>query len=118
MYLATESGTKRASCSAASVRAARRISVAEISIITASVRKIFSPSAVLTISETLAAEAPRRSTIRPTSAGYHAQLHEWVMPYESVRAADDPDEHVRGFLESTYAVAANLARWDRIALEH
>ena len=55
--------------------------------------------------------------ITPSSAGYHAQMHEWIMPYEAVRASNDPDSDVVRFLGSTYVAAANLGRWDRGALE-
>jgi hypothetical protein len=39
------------------------------------------------------------------------------LPYEAVRTAEDPDEALLAFLESTYEAAANLAAWDRPALE-
>jgi hypothetical protein len=34
-----------------------------------------------------------------------------------VRTAPDPDAALLAFLQSTYEAAANLARWDRAALE-
>jgi hypothetical protein len=55
--------------------------------------------------------------VRPDGAYYHPQLREWILPYESVRASADPDGVVLEFLQSTYEAAANLARWDRAALE-
>ena len=55
--------------------------------------------------------------IQPEGAYYHDELHEWVLPYEAMRTAADPDAHLLAFLESTYAVAANLGKWDRTALE-
>jgi len=55
--------------------------------------------------------------IRPTGASYHPLMKEWILPYESVRAADAPDEMLREFLESTYVAAASLGKWDRHALE-
>ena len=39
-------------------------------------------------------------------------MGEWLLPYESVRAAADPDATALRFLESTYRAAADLARWD------
>jgi hypothetical protein len=44
-------------------------------------------------------------------------MKEWILPYEVVRTADDPDGMLREFLESTYVAAASLGRWDRDALE-
>ena len=55
--------------------------------------------------------------IRPGGASYHPVMKEWILPYESVRTADDPDDTLREFLESTYDAAASLGRWDRDALE-
>ena len=40
-----------------------------------------------------------------------------MLPYEEVRNADSPDDALYGFFESTYAAAAELAEWDREALE-
>ena len=52
------------------------------------------------------------------AAGYYADtLHEFILPYEAVRAAPDPDEALTSFLQSTYEAAADLAGWDRAALE-
>ena len=42
---------------------------------------------------------------------------EFVLPYAEVRAASDPEAMLAEFLQSTYAAAANLAKWDRPALE-
>ncbi len=55
--------------------------------------------------------------VRPTGAGYDASLGEFVLPYRAVRQADDPDGTLLGFLEDTYAAAADLAAWDRAALD-
>jgi hypothetical protein len=54
--------------------------------------------------------------IRPTSAFYHPEMREWILPYEAVRSSDDPDKMVSEFLESTYATAAALGGWDTAAL--
>ena len=42
---------------------------------------------------------------------------EFVLPYADVRAADDPERMLSEFLQSTYDVAADLAKWDRAGLE-
>ena len=49
--------------------------------------------------------------------GYDAALGEYVLPYEAVRTAASPDDTLLEFLQSTYQAAADLARWDRRALE-
>ena len=55
--------------------------------------------------------------VRPEGAYYHAQLREFILPYETVRSATDPDGVLLAFLETTYEAAASLANWDRSALE-
>ncbi|HVR08073.1 MAG TPA: DUF5996 family protein [Thermoanaerobaculia bacterium] len=59
------------------------------------------------------AQAP----LRPAAARYDPALHEWILPYEAVRALADPAAAVMEFLESTYEAAANLGGWNRQALE-
>lgn len=59
----------------------------------------------------------RDAPVRPREAAYNRDLGEFVLPYEAVRTAHDPDAALLEFLESTYAAAADLARWDRAALE-
>ena len=44
-------------------------------------------------------------------------LGEFVLPYEIVRTAPDPDALLLEFLQSTYEAAAASADWDRAALE-
>jgi hypothetical protein len=57
------------------------------------------------------------ASILPAAAYYHTGLHEWILPYEAVRTAADPDEQVLAFCASTYAAAADLGGWPRHALE-
>ena len=57
------------------------------------------------------------AAVRPAAARYDPQLREWILPYEAVRTAADPDAVLLEFLESTYAAAADLGGWDRAALE-
>jgi hypothetical protein len=54
-----------------------------------------------------------------TTAGafYDEGLGQFILPYDAVRAAPDPDALLLGFLQETYAAAAELAHWDRAALE-
>ncbi len=55
--------------------------------------------------------------ILPSAAGWNEAMGEFVLKYEDLRAEDDPDAALMEFLESTYAAAAELAGWDRAALE-
>jgi hypothetical protein len=57
------------------------------------------------------------AAIRPASAWYSAELGEFLLRYEDVRTAPDPDAVLLDFMQSTYEAAANLAGWDRTALE-
>jgi hypothetical protein len=59
------------------------------------------------------AEAP----VLPEGAFYSPDLREFVLPYDAVRTAPSPDEALLAFLRSTYEAAADLAGWDREALE-
>lgn len=55
--------------------------------------------------------------IKPKGAFYSNDLGEFLLPYDDVRTADDPDAALLDFLQSTYEAAAALAKWDRPALE-
>jgi hypothetical protein len=52
------------------------------------------------------------------SAGaYNKDVGQFILPYGAVRQARDPDALLLSFLQETYAAAADLAKWDRGALE-
>ncbi|MGH7028525.1 DUF5996 family protein [Brevundimonas sp.] len=55
--------------------------------------------------------------VSPAAAHWDVGLGEFVLPYEAVRAEDDPDAALCAFLQSTYEAAADLAAWDRAVLE-
>ena len=55
--------------------------------------------------------------VRPDAAFYSADFREFVLPYDVVRQAEDPDQTLFDFLQTTYEAAANLANWDRNSLE-
>ncbi|MGH6981708.1 MAG: DUF5996 family protein [Stellaceae bacterium] len=57
------------------------------------------------------------ATVRPGPASFNPQLGEFVLPYDAVRTAADPDATLLAFLQSTYDAAADLGKWDRAALE-
>ena len=50
-------------------------------------------------------------------ARWDDNLAEFILPYELVRAAGDPDAFLLAFLQATYDAAATTAGWDRNALE-
>ena len=50
-------------------------------------------------------------------ASYNADLREFVLPYDVVRRAADPDRMLLEFFQVTYDAAAELGAWDRAALE-
>ena len=50
--------------------------------------------------------------IQPDAATWSSDLGEFVLPYEAVRSAGDPDAALTAFLESTFDAAAGLAEWD------
>jgi hypothetical protein len=56
-------------------------------------------------------------TIQPEAAFFHETLGEFLLPYDAVRTAHDPDACLLAFLQSTYEAAADLGNWDRAALE-
>ncbi len=59
----------------------------------------------------------RTAVVRPDAAFFADELGEFILPYDAVRVADDPDKMLLEFLQSTYEAAANAAKWDRDALE-
>jgi Family of unknown function (DUF5996) len=59
----------------------------------------------------------RTAKVRPDAAFFSEALGEFILPYDAVRTADDPDRALLEFLQSSYEAAANAGRWDRDALE-
>lgn len=59
----------------------------------------------------------RAAEVQPDAAFWHDGLSEFVLPYDAVESAADPDEALMSFLVSTYEAAADLGGWDRNLLE-
>jgi hypothetical protein len=59
----------------------------------------------------------RTANVRPEAAFFSKELGEFILPYDAVRTAKDPDAALLGFLQSTYDAAANAAKWNRGTLE-
>ncbi len=57
------------------------------------------------------------ASIEPAAAFWLDALGEFALPYSAVLTADDPDEVLNSFFETTHAAAADLAQWDRVGLE-
>jgi hypothetical protein len=57
------------------------------------------------------------AAVRPVQASFSKELGEFILPYDAVRAARDPERMLMEFLRTTYDAAADLGRWDRAALE-
>jgi len=55
--------------------------------------------------------------VSPESAFYHPQLKEFILMYDDLRRAQEPEKELLQFLESTYVAGATLAKWNRSELE-
>ncbi|NLE00086.1 MAG: hypothetical protein GX640_09435 [Fibrobacter sp.] len=53
----------------------------------------------------------------PKSAFYSEDLHEFLLPYNSVHTSANPEKELLSFFHSTYNAAAETAHWDRTNLE-
>ena len=62
-------------------------------------------------------EGFKTAKVRPAAAFYSQDFNEFILPYEPVRSSAQPEKELTAFLESTYDSGANLAKWDRAALE-
>ena len=62
---------------------------------------------------------PAGFAARPVTRGasYNATLGEFILPYDMVRNAQNPEQTLLDFLATTYAAAADSAHWDRAGLE-
>src|SRR5450755_1278366 len=59
----------------------------------------------------------RTTRVRRDAAFFSEALGEFILPYDAVRTAAEPDQALLECLQSTYEAAANAANWDRDALE-
>jgi hypothetical protein len=59
----------------------------------------------------------RTSPVEPEAAFFNESLGEFLLPYDAVRTASDPDATLLAFLNSTYEACARTGKWDRSALE-
>ena len=75
------------------------------------------PSPPSTPTPTPSRPASASYPVRPAAARYEPGLGEFLLPYDAVRTAADPDATLLEFLQSTYEAAAERGGWDRGALE-
>src|SRR5262249_11090471 len=55
--------------------------------------------------------------VKPGAAAYNSEFHEFILPYDAVRAAKSPDDAILDFAQSTYDAASILANCDRAGRE-
>jgi len=53
----------------------------------------------------------------PEAAAYDEDFGQFLLPYDAVRTAADPDATLLAFLQSTYEAAASSGGWKREDLE-
>jgi hypothetical protein len=58
-----------------------------------------------------------QAQVHPAATFYSPEMKEFFLPYDDVRQSPSPAKTLMEFLESTYEAGANLANWDRAALE-
>ena len=58
-----------------------------------------------------------QAPIKPATVFYSDDLKEFILSYDEVRNAKSSDHPLLDFLQTTYEAVANLANWDRNALE-
>ena len=55
--------------------------------------------------------------VQPAEAFYSKEFGEFILPYDAVRMASEPEAALMAFLQCTYQAAADLGKWDRKDLE-
>ncbi len=63
------------------------------------------------------ADTIARGKILPAQTFYSSRMKEFFLPYDDVQKSDSPETTLMDFCQTTYEAGANLAGWDRAALE-
>jgi hypothetical protein len=63
------------------------------------------------------ADTVAQRKIRPAETFYSTEMKEFFLPYDAVRKAASPEKALMDFCQTTYEAGADLAKWDRAALE-
>lgn len=58
-----------------------------------------------------------KQSVLPKEAFYSEEMGEFFLKYEDVQQADDPEEMLYAFLQTTYEAAAVTSKWNRVELE-
>jgi hypothetical protein len=58
-----------------------------------------------------------RNVAMPAGAAFDPAMGEYLLPYDTVRRAADPDALLQAFLAASYGAAADNGTWDRQSLE-
>ena len=58
-----------------------------------------------------------QAKVKPASAFYHPEMHEFILMYDDVRNVSSPQNTLLDFLQSTYDAGATLGNWNRSELE-
>lgn len=58
-----------------------------------------------------------QAQVKPAKAMWNKDLSEFILMYDDLRRAPEPEQALLSFLNSTYEAGARLAKWDREALE-
>ncbi len=66
---------------------------------------------------TALADTINQGKIRAAGTFYSAEMKEFFLLYDDVRKSESPEQTLMEFCQSTYEAGANLAGWDRSALE-
>lgn len=56
----------------------------------------------------------KNAAIKPFEAFYHETLKEFILPYEEVIKAQNPEQTILDFFESTYSAAYDLGHWEKV----
>ena len=59
----------------------------------------------------------KEAAVQPAQSYYHRELGEFLLPYEAVRTAGDPDKMISEFIDTTYRQAGLLGGWDLASLD-
>lgn len=62
-------------------------------------------------------ETIKQGKILPAETFYSSEMKEFFLLYDDVRSSASPDKALMDFCQTTYEAGANLAGWDRAALE-
>ncbi|MEP6742646.1 MAG: DUF5996 family protein, partial [bacterium] len=63
------------------------------------------------------ADVVSQGKIRPAQTFYSPEMKEFFLLYDEVRKSDSPETALRDFCQTTYEAGADLAGWERVALE-